>query len=114
MVDICADEFDAAVGYALTLIPPDLMALVENVAVFIDDEPPTEEPDLLGLYEGTPLPERDGSWALPDRITVFAGPLSRMCDTREQLIEEITVTIIHEVAHYFGIDDERLHELGWG
>jgi len=72
-------------------------------------------PTLLGLYDGVPLTERDDSWSmvLPDRILVFKGPLERWCSTREELVEEIEVTVIHEIAHHFGIDDDRLHELGW-
>ena len=72
-------------------------------------------PTLLGLYDGVPLTERDDAWSmtLPDRILVFKGPLERWCSTREELVEEIEVTVIHEVAHHFGIDDDRLHELGW-
>ena len=72
-------------------------------------------PTLLGLYDGVPLTERDESWSmvLPDRILIFRGPLERWCTSREELVEEIMVTVIHEVAHHFGIPDERLHELGW-
>ena len=110
------DEFEEAVGDALDLIPDDLATLMSNVAVLVADEPPADEPDLLGLYEGVPLTERDGWWdagSLPDRITIFKGPLTRLCDDREDLLDEIAVTVVHEVAHHFGINDERLHELGW-
>lgn len=111
------EEFDAAVGDALDLIPDELARLISNVAVLVDDEPPDGEPELLGLYEGVPLTERDGWWdagSLPDRITVFKGPLTRLARDREELRDEIAVTVVHEVAHHFGIDDARLHELGWG
>jgi predicted Zn-dependent protease with MMP-like domain len=113
-------EFEAAVGDALDLIPEELARLMSNVAVLVDDEPEPGEPgapELLGLYEGTPLTERDGWWdagSLPDRITVYKGPLTRMSADREELLDEIAVTVVHEVAHHFGIDDDRLHELGWG
>ncbi len=110
------EEFEEAVGEALDLIPDELARLMSNVAVLVDDEPPGDEPDLLGLYEGVPLTERDGWWdagSLPDRITIFKGPLTRLCDDREDLLDEIAVTVVHEVAHHFGISDERLHELGW-
>ena len=110
------DEFEEAVGEALDLIPDELARLMSNVAVLVDDEPPADEPDLLGLYEGTPLTERDGWWAagsLPDRITIFKGPLIRLTDDRQDLLDEIAVTVVHEVAHHFGISDDRLHELGW-
>ena len=111
------DEFEEAVGDALDLIPDELAKLMSNVAVLVADEPPADEPDLLGLYEGVPLTERDGWWdagSLPDRITIFKDPLTRLCDDREDLLDEIAVTVVHEVAHHFGINDERLHELGWG
>ena len=115
-MDCSDEEFDAAVEDALTLIPEELARVMRNVAVLVEDEPPPGE-HLLGLYEGTPLTER-GSWwdagAMPDRITVFQGPLTRMCADRDELLDEIAVTVVHEVAHHFGIDDERLHELGWG
>ena len=110
------EEFEEAVGEALDLIPHELTRLMSNVAILVDDEPPADEPDLLGLYEGVPLTERDGWWdagSLPDRITIFKGPLTRLCDTREDLRDEIAVTVVHEVAHHFGISDDRLHELGW-
>ncbi len=110
------EEFEEAVGEALDLIPDELARLMSNVAVLVDEEPPAGERDLLGLYEGVPLTARDGWWdagSLPDRITIFKGPLTRLCDTREDLRDEIAVTVVHEVAHHFGISDERLHELGW-
>ena len=111
------EEFEEAVGAALDLIPDELAQLMTNVAVLVADEPSGGEPDLLGLYEGVPLTQRDGWWyagSLPDRITIFKGPLTRLCDDREDLLDEIAVTVVHEVAHHFGITDERLHELGWG
>ncbi len=110
------EQFQEAVADALDQIPDELAQLMSNVAVLIEEEPPADEPDLLGLYEGTPLTERDGWWeagSLPDRITIFRGPLERLCEDREDLREEIAVTVVHEVAHHFGIDDVRLHELGW-
>lgn len=109
-------EFDDAVGDALDSIPEELARLISNVAVLVEDEPPPQEPDLLGSYEGTPLTERDGWWdagSMPDRITIFKGPLTRLCADREELLDEIAVTVVHEVAHHFGISDQRLHELGW-
>lgn len=116
------EDFETAVTDALDSIPGDLAAAMSNVAVFIEDEyepGPGEDPEteLLGLYEGTPLTERDSWWdagSLPDRIIVFSGPLMRMCSSREELVKEIRITVIHEVAHHFGINDTRLHELGWG
>ncbi len=110
-------EFETAVGVALDLIPDELARLMSNVAVLIEPEPSPDDPELLGLYEGIPLTERDGWYdagSLPDRITIYQGPLQRYCRDREELLDEIAVTVVHEVAHHFGVDDTRLHELGWG
>ena len=113
------EEFEELVGQALDRIPAELTRLMDNVAVFVEDEPepgPSYSPDLLGLYEGTPLTER-GEWyagVLPDRITVYRLPTLRMCATREEVVAETEVTVVHEIAHHFGIDDERLHALGYG
>lgn len=115
-------EFEAAVGDALDGIPPELAKTMNNVAVFIEDDytpQPGEDPDtvLLGLYEGVPLTERDSWWdagSLPDRITIYRQPILDICASREDVIEEVTVTVVHEIAHHFGISDDRLHELGWG
>ena len=111
-----AAGFEEAVGDALDAVPPELMRLLDNVVFFVEDEPPPDDPDLLGVYDGTPLTERGDAWAgaLPDRITIFRGPLTRMCEDREDLLDEIAVTVVHEIAHHFGIDDARLHALGWG
>jgi predicted Zn-dependent protease with MMP-like domain len=111
-----AAGFEDAVGDALDGVPSELMALLDNVVFLVEDEPPAEDPDLLGIYDGTPLTERGDAWAgaLPDRITIFRGPLSRMCEDREELLDEIAITVVHEIAHHFGIDDTRLHQLGWG
>lgn len=110
------EDFEGAVADALDLIPPDLADRMDNVVVLVEDEAPADDPELLGLYEGVPLTERDLGWAagaLPDRITVFRNPTLAICDTREDVVEEVAVTVVHEIAHHFGIDDERLHELGW-
>lgn len=111
------EVFDEAVAEALDLVPADLLSLLDNVVVLVEDEPDASDPELLGLYEGTPLTERGDSWAagsLPDRITIYRGPLTRMCEDIEDLREEIAITVVHELAHHFGIDDDRLHALGWG
>jgi predicted Zn-dependent protease with MMP-like domain len=111
------DEFDGIVEEALDGVPAELMAMLDNVAFFVEQEPARDDPDLLGVYEGTPLTERDTWWeagSLPDRILLFRGPLTRMCEDVEDLREEITVTVVHEIAHHFGIDERTLHELGWG
>ncbi|WP_369056061.1 metallopeptidase family protein [Kineococcus terrestris] len=112
------EEFEDAVADALDEIPAELARLVDNVVVLVADDPePPLPPDLLGLYEGTPLTERGSWWAagsLPDRITVFRNPTLAVCADRDEVVEEVRTTVVHEVAHHFGIDDERLHELGWG
>lgn len=114
------DEFDAAVSAALTRVPDELARLLTNVVVVVEEEYEPqrwEDPDteLFGLYEGVPLGERaEVAWQMPDRIVVFRGPLMRHCRDRAELEEQITVTVLHEVGHFFGISEERLHELGWG
>ena len=117
MVDMTLAEFEDAVRDALDEIPPELARLIDNVVVLVEDDPPPEDPELLGLYEGTPLTERGEWWAagsLPDRITVYRRPTLAICADRDEVVEEVAVTVVHEVAHHFGIDDDRLHELGWG
>ncbi|MGW3241902.1 metallopeptidase family protein [Streptomyces sp. NPDC001070] len=116
MLEMSREAFEELVSDALDRIPPELARVMDNVAVFVEDEPDPADPELLGLYEGTPLTER-GEWyagVLPDRITIYRGPTLRMCDTKEEIVEEVATTVVHEVAHHFGIEDERLHELGWG
>lgn len=108
--------FDDLVADALDAIPAPLAALMDNVVVLVEEEPPADDPDLLGLYVGTPLTERDSNYTFhpPDQIFVYRGPLLRMCADAEELAEEIEITVVHEVAHHFGIDDEQLHAMGWG
>lgn len=107
-------HFERLVGEALDSLPPALGEMMENIAVVVEDAHPDE--DLLGLYEGVPLTEREdyGGMAMPDRVTVYRLPICAICDDEDELVEEITVTVVHEVAHHFGIDDETLHRLGWG
>jgi predicted Zn-dependent protease with MMP-like domain len=116
VVEMSVEEFELVVAEALDGVPPQLTQLMDNVAVFVEDEPPPEDPDLLGWYDGTPLTERDWSYggALPDRILLFRGPLLRMCASRDEVVDEVRITVVHEIAHHFGIDDRRLHELGYG
>lgn len=116
VLQMTPERFEELVSDALDSVPPELAALMDNVAVFVEDEPPTDDPELLGLYEGTPLTDR-GEWyagVLPDRITIYRGPTLRMCETREDVVAETEVTVVHEIAHHFGIDDARLHALGYG
>ncbi|NWL10791.1 hypothetical protein DM793_05705 [Paenarthrobacter nitroguajacolicus] len=120
--EMSPEDFEEAVSDALQLIPPKAASAMDNVAIFIEDDytpQPGEDPDavLLGLYEGVPLTERDSWWeagSLPDRITIFRQPILNICSTREEVIDEVAITVVHEIAHHFGIDDDRLHELGWG
>ena len=110
-------QFEALVDRALDGVPDELASLVHNVVVLVEDEPPEGEPDdLLGLYDGVALTERDGtlSMQLPDRIFVFRGPLLDFCENEEELVEEVRITVVHEIAHHFGIDDQALHALGYG
>ena len=116
-IEMEPDRFDALVGSALDGIPDEIARLVDNVVVLVEDEPPEGEPDdLLGLYVGVALTERDGglSLQLPDQIFIYRGPLLDFCDSEAELVEEVRITVVHEVAHHFGIDDHRLHELGYG
>ncbi len=108
-------RFEELVGDALDEVPEELLALMDNVVILVEDEPAGEDPELLGLYEGQALTDRgwDYGGVLPDRITIFRNPTLRMCDTDDEVIEEIATTVVHEIAHHFGIDDDRLHHLGW-
>ena len=110
-----AARFEELVSDALDLIPPELARAIDNVVVLVADRHPTE-PDLLGLYEGIALTERDASYAgaLPDIVTIYSESLLEVCDSEADVVEEVAITVIHEIAHHFGIDDDRLHELGWG
>ena len=107
-------SFEEHVRAALDSLPPHLAVALENVAVVIRDEHP-EDPDLFGLYEGTPLPERSsGSGGhLPDQITIYRLPLQESFPDPVELEEEIRVTVLHELAHYFGIDEDRVDQLGY-
>ena len=114
MVSITRAEFEDAVNDALDSIPDELFAAMDNVVIIVADESEGADRALLGLYEGVPLTDRwDGGPLWPDRIVIFRGPLQRMCTDREELVDQIAVTVVHEVAHHFGIDDDRLGELGW-
>ena len=115
-MELGATEFEALVADALDQVPPELAALMDNVVVLVEDQPPPGDPHLLGLYVGTPLTERDGGYTFrePDRILVFRRPLLEMCSSPEELVDEVRITVVHEIAHHFGIDDDRLHALGYG
>jgi len=104
-------RFERLVGDALDSLPEELGRLMDNIVVVVEDVHPSE--DLLGLYEGVPLTERDdyGGLTMPDRITLYRMALCGMCADVDELVEEIAVTMVHEIAHHFGIDDERLLEI---
>jgi predicted Zn-dependent protease with MMP-like domain len=107
--------FEALVEQALDGIPDEISSLVHNVVVLVEDEPPPDDPDLLGVYDGVSLTERSSDHTgLPDRITIYRRPLLEMCDDPDELVREVRITVVHEIAHHFGIDDRRLHELGYG
>ena len=100
---------------ALDSLPPELRGAMSNVEIIVEDEN-SEDPDMFGLYLGIPLTERDGGYAgaLPDKITVYRRPLeAEFGDDPARLVEEIRITVLHEMAHHFGIDEDRLAELGW-
>jgi predicted Zn-dependent protease with MMP-like domain len=105
--------FDDLVNEALDSLPPEIAAGLKNVAVVVEDENP-EDPDLFGLYHGVPLPERgDMSGMLPDKISVYRIPLEESFSDPDDLREEIRITVLHELGHYFGLDEERIAELGY-
>jgi predicted Zn-dependent protease with MMP-like domain len=107
--------FEALVEQALDEIPDEIARLVRNVVVLVEDDPPPDDPDLLGVYEGVSLTERTTDHTgLPDRITIFRRPLLELCADDDELVREVRITVVHEVAHHFGIDDARLHQLGYG
>jgi predicted Zn-dependent protease with MMP-like domain len=120
-VDIEPERFKQLVADALDSIPEELGRLMENVAVFIEDWPTRDQlagqrGTLLGLYEGIDLTRRSPlsyGGVMPDRITIFRGPISHIAHSEAQLVDLVTGTVIHEVAHHFGISDARLEELGW-
>ena len=107
-------RFEEHVRRALDELPANLAQALRNIAVVVEEENP-EDPDLFGLYEGVPLPDRGGeSWSLPDRIAIYRRPLVEEFDDPRDLEEEIRITVLHELAHYFGLDEDRLDELGYG
>ena len=107
-------HFEQLVADALDSLPDEIARYLDNVVILVEDEHPEE--DLYGLYEGIPQSEREdyGGLALPDRITLYRLTLCQDCDDLDMLTDEVLITVVHELAHHFGIDDDRLHELGWG
>jgi len=122
LVRVSSERFEELVRDAMEGLPDQFLSRIDNVVVVVQQRPTRAQMDhhglgpnetLFGLYEGVPMTVR-GSYApsMPDRITIFQGPMERYCDTEEQLVEQVRKTVVHEVAHYFGIDDDRLDELG--
>jgi predicted Zn-dependent protease with MMP-like domain len=113
MIEVDPARFEEMVGAALDGLPEKLGRLMSNVAVTVEHEP--GPPGLLGLYEGIPLTSRTTGYAgvLPDRITIYRVAICAVCQTEREVVEEVRRTVVHEVAHHFGIDDARLTELGW-
>lgn len=114
MVEVPRERFEELVADALDSIPAELAALIDNVAVFVAEG---REGGLLGRYEGVPLTRRDSGYAgmvMPDRITIYRRAILAACATEEEVVEQVRITVVHEIAHHFGIDDERLEQLGYG
>lgn len=113
VVEVEEDRFEALVRDALDGLPTNLRRMMRNVAVTVDND--GGPPGLLGLYRGIPLTARTShySWALPDQITIYRMAICAICRTEAEVVEHVRRTVIHEVGHHFGIDDARLHELGW-
>jgi predicted Zn-dependent protease with MMP-like domain len=113
VIEVEPEAFEDMVVAALDSLPEDLGRLMRNVAVTVEHGP--GPPGLLGLYQGIPLTSRASQYAgvLPDRITIYRRAICAICDTEAEVMEQVRRTVIHEVAHHFGIDDARLTELGW-
>jgi predicted Zn-dependent protease with MMP-like domain len=113
VIDVPRARFEELVGDALDGIPEELGKYMENVAVFVEDQP--SDPRLLGLYQGVPLTARGISYSgtLPDRISIYRRTICAICNTEDEVVEQVRRTVIHEVGHHFGIGDRRLRELGW-
>ena len=109
------EHFEELVSEALDEIPRELARAIDNVVVLVEPRH-EEEPDLLGLYQGVALTERDSHYAgsLPDTITIYRDAILDICESDDDVVHEVLVTVVHEIAHYFGIDEERLHPLGGG
>lgn len=114
-LEMDADGFERLVIDELDLLPDDMIDGIENVAFVTEDRPDDGSLDLLGLYQGVALTERDryGFGELPDRIVLYREPLLAVCDDLDELHNQVHVTLVHEIGHYYGLDDEQLHELGW-
>ena len=111
VITMSREDFEAAVDDALDAVPDQLLELVDNVVILVEDDAPDDDPELLGLYDGVSLTDRGADWGmgeLPDRIFIFRNPTLAVCETPQQVREEVAITVVHEIAHHFGIDDERV------
>ncbi|WP_368496743.1 metallopeptidase family protein [Herbiconiux sp. A18JL235] len=115
MVEMTPDEFEEIVSDELDRLPDDMLDGLENVVFVVDDRPEDGSLDLLGLYDGVAVTERGqyGFGEMPDRITLYRESLLAICDDLDEVRDQVHITLVHEIAHYYGIDDARLHELGW-
>ena len=115
VLDLGTEAFEALVTDELDALPDEMIDGLDNLVFVVEDRPEDGSLDVLGLYDGVALTERDsyGFGEMPDRIILYREPLLSICENEEQLRDEIHVTLVHEIAHYYGIDDDRLHELGW-
>ncbi len=115
MIEMDAEAFEALVSDELDRLPAEMVDGLDNIIFVVEDRPEDGSLDLLGLYDGLALTQRDryGLGELPDRIIVYRDPHLDACDDIEHLREEVHTTLVHEIAHFYGIDDARLHELGW-
>jgi len=113
--DIPHDDFERIVIDELDRLPDDMVEGLDNVIFVVDDRPEDGSLDLLGVYDGVALTERGqyGFGELPDRIILYREPLLEVSNDLDELRDQIHVTLVHEIAHFYGIDDEQLHELGW-
>ncbi|WP_104125995.1 metallopeptidase family protein [Cryobacterium sp. Y57] len=116
MVELDAVAFERLVVDELDLLPGDMVDGLDNIIFVVEDRPEDGTLNVLGLYDGVALTERGqyGFGEMPDRIVLYREPLLAICDTLDDLHDEIHITLVHEIAHFYGIDDDRLHELGWG
>jgi len=115
MLQLSPTEFERLVIDELDLLPDDMVDGLDNVIFVVEDRPEDGSLDTLGLYEGVALTERGqyGFGETPDRIVIFREPLLNIVEDLDELHDEVHVTLVHEIAHFYGIDDDRLHELGW-
>lgn len=115
LIELSVDEFERLVIDELDALPDDMIDGLDNVIFVTEDRPEDGSLDLLGLYDGVALTERGqyGFGELPDRIILFREPLLAVCESIDELKDEIHVTLVHEIAHFYGLTDEQLHNLGW-